>query len=61
MHLVILVIEVLGEARGWHVFNFALEDFRDGVAHLLEDVQEEHQFVLTLLTVRHVFVELVDG
>lgn len=61
MHHFILVIEVLRETACRHILDFSLKDFRDGVSHLLEDVKEEHEFVLALLPVRHVLVEFVDG
>lgn len=61
MHHFVLVVKILGETAGRHVFDFPLENLRDWVAHLLEDVEEEHEFVLALLAVRHVFVQLVYG
>ena len=61
MHHLVLVIEVLGESARRHILDLPFKDFRDGVAHLLENVEEEHELVLSLLAVRHVLVELVDG
>ena len=61
MHLIVLIVEILAETRCWDILNLALEDLRDWIAHLLQDVKEEHQFVLTLLAVGHVLIELIDG
>ena len=59
MHDFVLVVEVFGESTGWYIFDLAFEDLRDRVPHLLQDVKEEHQLVLSLFTVGHVFVKLV--
>ena len=60
MHHFVLIIEVFGEAACGNVFDLALEHFADGVSHLLQDVQEEHELVLSLLSICHVFIELVN-
>lgn len=60
MHHLVLIIEVFGKAAGWNIFDLALEHFTDGVSHLLQDVQEEHELVFSLLSIRHVFIELVN-
>ena len=60
MHHLVLVIKVLGEAARRHILDLTFEHLADGVSHLLEDVQEEHQLVLSLLPIRHVLVEFID-
>ena len=60
MHNLVLVVEVFGKAARWNIFDLTLEHFTDGVSHLLQDVQEEHELVFSLLTIRHVFIELVN-
>ena len=60
MHHFVLIVEILGEPTCRYIFYLSFEYFRDGVAHLLENVQEEHELVFSLLTIRHVFVELID-
>ena len=61
MHLIVLIVEILAETRCWDILNLALKDLRDRVAHLLQDVEEEHQFVFTLLAIGHVIIELING
>ena len=61
MHDLVLIIEVLGEATCWNILDFPLKDLRYRVAHLLENVQEEHELVLSLLAVGHILVQLIDG
>ena len=61
MHNFILIIKVLGEATRRHVFYLTFKHLRDWIAHLLENVEEEHELVFSLFTVGHVLVELINS
>lgn len=61
VHNLVFIVKILREASRGHVLDLSFEDFGDGVAHLLEDVEEEHEFVLALLTVRHVIIQIVNA
>ena len=61
MHDFVLIIEILGESTSWNILDLPLKHFRDWIAHLLEDVQEEHKFVLPLLAICHVLCHLING
>ena len=54
--LTIVVAEVRLESAGLNRFNVLLEDLADGtVALLLQNIQEEHELVLTLLALLYFF------
>ena len=61
MHDLVLVVEVLREATRGDILDLPLEHFGNGITHLLQNVQEEHQLVLSLLAIRHVLIELVNS
>ncbi len=58
MELLIVIIEVLGEAGSGQVFDFCVEHVRHGQPILFEHVEEEDQFVLPLLAIVDVLLEL---
>ena len=60
MHHLVFIIKVLGESTCGYVLNLTFKDFRYGIAHLLQDVQEEHKLVLSLLAICHVFSQLFN-
>jgi len=47
----VVVVEVLRKAMRWEIFDLGVEHTRDWEPVLLEDVEKEDQFVLTLLPV----------
>ena len=61
MHHLILIIKVLREPASRNIFDFSFKDFRDGVSHLLEYIQEEHEFIFSLFAISHVLIKLING
>ena len=58
MELLVVVVEVLGEAGRGQVFDLCVEHVRHGQPVLLEHVEEEDQLVLPLLAIVDVLLEL---
>jgi hypothetical protein len=54
----VIIIKVFREACSRKVFDFGIENIRNREAILFEHVQEEYQFVLSLLAIVYVLLKL---
>ena len=60
MHDFVFIIKVFGESACWYIFYLPFKYFRDWISHLLEYVEEEHEFIFSLLTISHIFSPLIN-
>ena len=61
MHNFILIIEILWKSTCRHIFDFPLKHLRDRIAHLLQNIQKEHELILPLFAISHVFIQFLDS